>query len=505
MASPNTPSRTRRWVAAVVIPLLAVVALVSWGFASPIGAGADDDFHLASEWCGGLQAAGVCEPGDDDGERLLSEDIVWGAHCYSKQPEQSAVCQGDNIGDDLTEDLQATSRGNFEGLYPPVYYFVMSAFAGENLQVSALAMRVFNALLFVGLMTTLFFLLPLRRRLTLVLPVVVTSVPLAMFYIPSNNPTGWALISAATLWIALLGYFETTGARRIALAAVAVVATVMGAGARADSAIYSGVAVAAVVALTATKSRAYLLSLVFPALLAVGALVALLSASQVSAISEGLGSDTVSDKSPLALLAGNLLDLPYLLFGSFGLWPLGWLDTGLPTLVAFCTILAFVVALSVALRFPNRRRFWVLLGLVALFAAVPMYLLLRSRAVIGEEVQPRYILPLLIVACGVALLRTRQTDFRLSRVQVLVIVGALAVANSIALRSNILRYVSGIDQDAAKQWWWHIPVPPMGMWFIGSASFGLLLLALGVLLLKSQLPAPRDPALARTWESVSAR
>ena len=32
-------------------PLLAYVALLAWAFASPIGAGPDDDYHLISTWC----------------------------------------------------------------------------------------------------------------------------------------------------------------------------------------------------------------------------------------------------------------------------------------------------------------------------------------------------------------------------------------------------------------------------------------------------------------------
>lgn len=510
MTTSSTRPRVRRWlISAIAIPLLALVALASWGFASPIGAGADDDFHLASIWCGGLEASGLCEPTSADDERVLSRDIFQNAHCYSSQPSVSAECQGDDLGDDLAEDVSATDRGNFAGLYPPVYYFVMSAFAGDNLQVSALAMRMFTAILFVGLVTSLFFLLPVRRRTTLLLSIVATIVPLGMFYIPSNNPTGWALISAATLWMSLLGYFETTGVRRILLGALAVVATVIGAGARADAAVYSGVAVAAVIALTATNSRAYRLSLILPAALGVTALGFVLSASQTSAASTGLVSTDGREQHPLfTLLANNVIELPELLVGSFGTWPLGWLDTELPAIVAFGAGLAFVLAVAVGVRSPNRRKTWVSLGLLALFIVVPSYILFRSNAYVGTEVQPRYILPLLILLTGVVLLEPRQRDLRISRLQTFIIVVALTAANSIALHTNIRRYVTGLDEgtanlDASIEWWWSIPVSPMATWFIGSAAFGLTMLALARVWLTTQHHDPLARTLTSKWESIS--
>ena len=507
----STPTpRPRRWlVSAIAVPLLAIAALSSWAFASPIGAGADDDFHLSSIWCGGLEAENLCEPAAAADEREVSRDLFRNAHCYFGQPAVSASCQGEYLGDDLTEDVQATDRGNFAGLYPPVYYFAMSAFAGDNLQISALTMRVATSVLFVGMVTAIFFLLPVRRRLTLVLSIIATIVPLGMFYIPSNNPSSWALISAGTLWMALLGYFEATGKRRVLLGAIAVVATVMGAGARADAAIYSGVAVVAVVALTATRTRAYLLSLILPAALGVLALIALVSAGQTGAASTGLSDTSGREQHPVVgLIANNILQLPHLLAGSFGSWPLGWLDTTLPAIVAFGASLAFIVAVTVGLRSPNRRKTWVSIGVLGLFLLVPSYILLRSNAFVGTEVQPRYILPLLILLTGIVLLQSPQRELRLSQAQALVIVVALAAANSVALHTNIRRYVTGLDAqsgnlDNAAEWWWTIPISPMTMWFIGSASFGLMLLALARVWLKTQRPEPIDRAITSKWEPIS--
>ena len=148
-----------------------------------------------------------------------------------------------------------TERGNFASLYPPVFYWMTSIFVSQDLELSTLLVRWFNALLFVGMLTITFLLLPVKRRSALLASATLAIVPLGMFIIPSTNPSSWAILSAATLWIIMLGYFESRGPRKWGLAASAVVATVIGAGARADAAIYAAVSigVAGVLAFRADK------------------------------------------------------------------------------------------------------------------------------------------------------------------------------------------------------------------------------------------------------------
>src|SRR5690606_11127222 len=123
----------------------------------------------------------------------------------------SAGCQSSTW--DATGHYE-TKRGNFAGEYPPVYYAVMSLFAGQDIQASALVMRLVNASLFVGVATALTALLPVARRLTVLWGWLTTVVPLGLFLIPSNNPSGWAITGVATAILALLGWFETVGCRR---------------------------------------------------------------------------------------------------------------------------------------------------------------------------------------------------------------------------------------------------------------------------------------------------
>ena len=507
-SSQATRTAPRRVLAVAAVTLLALVALLTWAFASPVGSSPDDDFHLASSWCGGAAPSSVCAATGEADERLVSIDISLRSQCYVLDPTTSAECQGPDYGDDLTEEREATDRGNFSGIYPPVFYYTMSLFAGEDLQVSALTMRAVNSLLFVTLMLAIFLLLPPRRRPTLVLSAAVTMVPLGMFLVASNNPSSWAIISAATLWISLLGYFETSGVRRALLGTIAVVATVMGAGARADSAVYAGVAIVAVVALTARRTRGYWMSALLPAALGVIALAGFAVASQTSVTGEGLVTYDRPDRNVVALLANNLVQLPEMLLGSFGTWALGWLDTPMPPLVWFCTVGAFVVAMSIGIVSGNRRKTIVALGTLFLVAAVPMYILARSGAVVGEEVQPRYFLPLIVLFAGLMLLESPASPLRASALQVGAIAAALAVANSLALHTTLRRYVVGLDSDsplldADIEWWWNVGVSPMTVWFVGSVAFALLMAALAAVWLKS-LPRRSAALGARSFESISA-
>ena len=58
-----------------------------------------------------------------------------------------------------------------------------------------------------------------------------------------------------------------------------------------------------------------------------------------------------------------------------------------------------------------------LVGLALVGAALfvhPMYLLMQSRVLVGEGVQPRYVLPILVIFTGLSLLGARGTTLRLS-------------------------------------------------------------------------------------------
>ncbi|GEC75551.1 MULTISPECIES: DUF2142 domain-containing protein [Microbacterium] len=467
--------RTRQIVAAVLAPLALLVALLAWGVSSPQGSSPDEDYHMGSIWCANGPIEGRCETTDSDRVRALPSDLAEAAQCFAFKPDQAATCPLDENG------MTYTQRGNwYDNGYPPVFYGVMTAFVTDDVSLSILMMRAFNALLFVGVLCALFFLLPLRMRPNLVWASLIGIVPLGMFLIPSANPSSWAILQASGLWLAVWGFFEQTGRKKVALAALSTVLMLIGAGARSDAAAYGVVALAVAVVLAFRPTRGFLLQLLLPAGLAVIAGALFLTSGQ----SGVLTSTTESGDLPFfSLLFSNVQALPQLWIGALGFWGLGWLDTQLPALVWGTTFGLFAALLFWGLKHGNARKWLAMAGVLAALVVVPLYILMREGIMVGSGVQPRYVYPLVIMLVGVALVGLKDAALGLTRVQVGVVAAGIIGANSIALHTNLRRYITGADGtginlDRGIEWWWNAPLSPMGVWALGSLAFAAAIVAL---------------------------
>ena len=475
------PQRDRvkqtRFMLFLVFPLAMLLSLSSWALASPVGASPDDDFHLASTWCGLGIREGLCEQGSTAEERLVPQLVRDGAECYKFAPAESAACQ-DPISGDEASKLVPTSRLNSTGLYPPVYYAAMAVFASPDIERSVVVMRLVSIVIFVALWTALYALLPRRRRSTLVWSWVIAIVPLGMFLLASNNPSSWAVISGGTVWLALVGYFESTGRRQIALGLLALLAAGLGAGARADSALYAVIGAGVAVALTMQRTAQYWRLTILPILIVAGSIALYFTSNQVASASTGMGTDTtIATTDTGYLLTSNLLDIPLLWAGVFGSWALGWFDTRMPGSVSVVSLAAFAVVVFAALAHTTWRKLLVLGLIAAALVAIPVYILVQSSTLVGSGVQPRYILPLIVMFGGVALFHLRDREPQLGRVQVYVVEIAIIAANAIALHVNMRRYLTGVDMGGwnlnnRREWWWDLPVTPIVVWAIGAVAFG---------------------------------
>jgi hypothetical protein len=504
----------RRPRAVWFVPALALLALLAWVFASPVGSSPDDDFHLTSIWCANSSNAS-CQPGTDASSRIVPKALVE-APCFAHDRYTSAACQ---LKDFTFESKPAveTSRGNFDGEYPPVYYAVMSIFAGSNIVLSVILMRVFTVLLFLGITIALYVLLPTFRRPTLVWSWAITTIPLGVFLLASNNPSSWAIIGLGSAWQALLGYYETTGKRRIALGALFAASVVMAAGARSDAALYSVVAIGVVIWLTFLRRRSYLLLSILPVVMALVAVFFVLTSTQTGSGLHGFtpttsggaasgaatndsGTTTVSPSqggTGFGLLAYNLLNAQSLWAGVFGHWGLGWIDTPLPAVVAFGATAVFVVVAFTGLARMSWRKLIVTIGLVVVLWALPVYVLQRGGEAVGTDVQPRYILPLIVLFGGVILLTRAGQRLSFTRVQLILVVATLSFANLVSLHVDIQRYVAGnnhsaIDLDAHDGWWWSMPISPNVVWIVGSLAYaGMLVLIVREVSRRQALPITR--------------
>jgi uncharacterized membrane protein len=508
---PVSPVRRFRWI--YLAPLFAFVALASWAFASPVGAGPDDDYHLVSVWCA-VDGGELCEPGSAESNRVMPSAFEKVA-CYAQDGARSAACQ-EAVWETWDGDRIEISRGNFGGEYPPVYYAAMHLFAGSDFQFSALAMRLLNAALFVGLATALMVLLPGTRRPTLLWGWLVTLVPLGMFLIASNNPSGWAITGIGTAFLSLLGWFETDGRRRWALGVLYLVGILMAAGARGDAAVYAIGASVVVMILTSNRSRAWLVRASLPAAGVILAFVffAIAGQSGVSTVGftgggdatipvPGDGTGVEATLSGLSLAAYNILMLPFLWTGVWGSWGLGWLDTQLPAIVPWAATAAFIVVGFAGLGLLTWRKAVATSGVLLVLIVLPVYVLTVGGDKVGANLQPRYLLPLIVLFAFMLLTDPARGSMRFTRVQTTAILGALAVANLVSLQVNIRRYVTGADQqglnlDAGAEWWWtDFPVGPTAVWVIGALAYAGLLAVLW-----PQLRRPRVGAAQPDQTSV---
>ena len=482
-------------------PALVMIALLAWVFASPMGSSPDDDFHLASIWCANGARTDLCQPGPTAKSRIVPA-AVHEAPCFAEDPDKSAGCQLKEFSFNPKPTV-TTTRVNTGNQYPPVFYAVMNLFAGPNILVSVVLMRIFTALLFVALTTALFVLLPAARRQTLVLMWMITTVPLGIFLLTSNNPSSWAVIGIGSAWIALLGYFETVGRRKIALGALFALSVVMAAGARGDAAAYAVVAIGAVGILKFAWTKRFWLEALLPIVMVIVSAVFFLISRQTASGESGFGGNggapTVGGTGAaeqtlhgFGLFAYDLLNAPSLWAGVFGGWPLGWLDTPMPAVVSLGAVAVFVAVGFVGFRQLGWRKAVVLALTALVLWLLPVYVLVQGGDTVGNAVQPRYLLPLIVLAGGILLLASRGRQYVFGRGQIVLVVVVLAVVNLIALELVIRRFVTGngelgLNLDTGDKWWWgSFPFSPNVVWILGSLAFAAALVVLARELLRAQ-------------------
>jgi hypothetical protein len=464
----------RVWVAAVVSGFLAMLFAGSWAIASPIGASPDDDYHLASIWCGQGFREGICESTSESSTVRVPEVVVRSSSCYAFNPDASASCA-------YSEDLISTDRSNASGGYPPVYYWAMSHFVGDDIDTSIAAMRLFSSLVVVCGVVAAVVIAPRRFAGIPIIGLFLTMTPLGSFLIASNNPSGWAYPAIIVFFSAMTTFLASKSRASTTVAGVlAILSVVVGAGSRADAAPYIVLALVVVWVLMWERSRVNPYS--------IGLSLAVIAVSAVFYLDAGQSAVLLREQGAPGFDAGNfvsnLLGLPTLWAGALGTWGLGWLDTAMPATVWLATVGLYFAVVFGALKDLDFRRSSAMALVAAALVVVPMYVLTRENIPIGVGVQPRYILPLLALLIMTAWFPSRGKGGAMpSLPQAYVMLVGLWIANAIALHFNIRRYVTGVDVrsanlDANVEWWWaNSMISPMGVWVIGTTLFGALLVA----------------------------
>lgn len=454
-------------------PICLFLTLGTWAFASPLGATPDEDYHLVSIWCGQGFQKDKCEQSNNPQNVVVSESLVQIANCYAFHPENSASCPVSN-----NAKFVETARSNISGGYPKFFYWVMNLFVTEDIVSSVLTMRLFNAFLF-----TVFFsfsLLSFRYKFSFPLAwsFLITSVPLGLFLIPSVNPSSWAIMSSLILWPSVAVYLTSrTKSTSYISGFIALIAAILGIGARSDAAVYSCIALVVAIAVSWKSVKQHGIRLVLPLVIAIGAGVVYLTSGQ-SAVVTSSQSSTIPSIKTVDLLFANLVELPSLWTGVLGTWGLGWLDTEMPALVYVGAIFVFSGMIFAGLRVSAKGKLISLILLTIALIVIPLYVLVNDKVMVGSGVQPRYIFPLVIMFALVALYGIRSSKPLFNKTQLCLVAVILAVANAIALHVNIRRYTSGIDVGGWNlnqnvEWWWNFGISPLFAVLVGALSFAV--------------------------------
>ncbi len=486
----NIKKSSIRW--SIIAMISAFVSIGSWGLSSPIGSAPDDDYHNVSIWCGQGLREGLCEQGSDPSNVLVRETLKSNSFCFAGRSDVSGYCE-------QTDALGETARTN-RGENPNVFYWVNSWFASNDLVLSVLSIRFFNSALTVLLISTVIFALPRHLRRVPLIGIVATSIPLGLFIIPSTNPSAWASTSVLVFFSALVGFLSTKATTsRWLLGGLAVISSVMAAGSRPDSAFYILISIGAALVISYTREMINTRTLTVVGILFAIAALFFITASNTTLTISGAPGGGLQVTTPGRFFL-NLVHLPTLWVGIFGTQGLGWMDTLMPATVWAVTYAVFMALIFGAIRYFDSRQGAAMSLIFVSLIAVPMAALTASGLVVGQFVQPRYLLPLLGLLAAVAMYRrSNNSGIELSRPQVWLLAFGLVAAQLIALRTNMQRYLSGFGTNDVIEWWW-VEVPqdrtvfwlsPDYVWLIGSIAFALFMVALWKLRVELGLPGDR--------------
>jgi hypothetical protein len=470
-----------------------MVSLGAWALASPVGSDPDGQFHLTSIWCGSGYSDGQCEAPTEESANLIPKAVqvpaavALAGTCNVAKPDYSATCAYGELYYDSMLETQTNNEGR---LYPNVYYFVASKLVGHDVVRSAISIRFLNVLLFAILTIGIWKLTPRDIRDGVSLTLATFLLPLGAFLVASNNGSSWTITGTGFYWAFLVVYLGSSE-RKIWISAgvLSAMSAVMALGSRADGAVFVVISTLVGILIAMGRDskavRANWMRLAMPLVMVPLSISSYLGAGHSAALTSGLLGSTPMGRTSYSALLNNLLRLPVFIMGALGvprsMGDLGWLDTQMPELVS--GLVLFTAAGVVLFSLKKRSRYESSALTISILAVlvIPIAMLYLDKAIVGELVQSRYVLPLLLLAIGVLTsgIRMDRSEFLPRKFRV---IGAvfLSIAYGVALHTTMRRYITGNDVtdwnlNNNLEWWWTAGPSPMTVWFLGTGSFIFLI------------------------------
>jgi hypothetical protein len=466
----------------IVILIFLFISLTCWALSSPVGSSPDDDYHLSSIWC----AESVLNPDCKE----LSKGIeipgqLLANKCFAFQLNMNGSCT-ENL---KNESVAYGQINNLRKLYPGGFYSVLSILKSENKTLFVFKVRLFNTVLFIiGLLIIYFMAKDFDFWLKSLFIQIVSLIPLGFFLIPSTNPSSWSLIFLPGLWIAMYIVGKREESRLLKGDVLAILFFWLCINfSRSDGALYTLISLFSILIIffgkkIAARRNFFLLNFI---LIIFSTVIYLMSktARSVSNLQTGISGE-VSKNFDSDLLWYNLQNITFFFTGSAGKTGLGWLDTFVPSFVwqSMTVVITSLLIISVLLLL-NQRNYRGLTSSIFLtfvYLAIPMIVLQVNGYIVSEFIQPRYMLPLLVIVILASLLEIRVSQNAVFLI--LVFLSPILWINfALSLGTNIQRY-SGIKQDPLnfllylESYWSMFNIAPLNILLLGVTSFGLLLL-----------------------------
>jgi hypothetical protein len=490
----SIPKLSKRIIVSASLVMALIFSLAAWALASPVGADPDGQFHLSSIWCGSGYARERCEPPSNASESKIPmvvkvpSGVALAGTCNSARSTESASCTVALLNDHAMIETKFNNQGR---LYPNLYYFVANKLVGHDIARSALSIRILNILLFIFLVSFIWILAPPDIRDGIGLTLVTFLVPLGVFIIASNNGSSWTTSGVSVYWAFLVIFLTSPDkARWMAAGLLSLLSAAMAAGSRADGAIFivfsTAIAVLLAIGRDRNSVRKYWYRICAPFVISLMAVIAYFSAGQHAALTSGLLGSNDIGRNPAEVFFSNFQRLPVLYMGAFGLrggmGDLGWLDTPMPEIVTASVLFTVIGLIVYSLKKRSRSEQLALYVSFIFLIVTPMAMLQMDNSIVGENVQARYILPLLVMTFGILLsgFRSQNEEFLSTKLRA-IFSTLMIVAYTFALHTTMRRYITGNDVinwnlDRNREWWWSRGPAPMVVLCIGSLCFAYVVI-----------------------------
>jgi hypothetical protein len=422
-------------------------ALVSFfSVTTPVFAGPDDDYHLASIWCADGQNSKMCSDFTNDEYTTYGKipaDLSGLLSCKSRDISVSLNCENH-----AKFGTASFIRIN-DGSYPNIFYKFFNLFVFQDSLNSIVIMRLINSFIIFLSICFAIALLPVRSSSKIFQSIFLFLVPFPLFLMGTNNPQSWSVILIIPVYFIFSSILIDSNSQKRKILILQIlfllITFFMIIGSRGDG-VYLILFLIVIVCLAnlkhLDKSRIVIVGfLIFATFL----LNRIFGPRKFS-----LGvSNMESEGRPFTL--HNILELPGFLLGIFGAkgdsgyLSLGSYDLPLPSISWVAIVLSIVLLLSGG--YGNKsHKFTFVVGLLGV-AFICLYGMNQQLANTSGFFQPRYLLGFVIITL---LIGIDKNLHQISKGRYFAALSLTTVGYASFMYAVILRYSSGIRVEASE-------------------------------------------------------